>query len=461
MKKNISLLLAVCMSLSVCLVLTACGHTHTYETEWSKDATHHWHACEGEGCTDVADKAEHEWNGGEVTTQPTPDDDGVKTFTCTVCAGTKTEPVEYVADTTVTEDEWSAAFDLGNNFTVTMQATHPVLQQTVTGTQERDGNKFSNLQIMVDDTTGDTIGTNERYSEIVDTVWYDYRYDLANEEFDKIASSSTVAECLTRLYEGFLPQAIRDFGDYTYDEDTDSYVAESIEYMSSAVLNNVSLKFVDGKLVSFSYTMEADGASVPYTISFTYGDAEVTLPTIEESVSTTVTEQEWANAFLFEGSEYVINAVNGDITQNTEFDGSTVKVSGIGGDGNPFEQYFTIEGGNYYFYSVEGSAVRKSDASEDLYNSVKTGAMDNMFVYSNFEYDEDSESYKSIEDISMAAGPSTTLVYSDVEIKFEDGKIISVSFDFSLDGATPTPSTMTVTYGDIATITVPAPTNAD
>ena len=100
MKKLVSLLLAVCMCLSVGVMLTACGdeeHTHTYKTEWAKDATYHWHACEDENCTDVADKAEHVWDEGAITKEATAEADGVKTFTCTVCGETKTEVVEYVA----------------------------------------------------------------------------------------------------------------------------------------------------------------------------------------------------------------------------------------------------------------------------------------------------------------------------------------------------------------------------
>ena len=96
MKKLVSLLLAVCMCLSIGIMLTACGdeeHTHTYKTEWSKDAIHHWHACEGDkadrGCDEITDKAEHTWNGGEVITEATAEADGVKTFTCTVCGQTK------------------------------------------------------------------------------------------------------------------------------------------------------------------------------------------------------------------------------------------------------------------------------------------------------------------------------------------------------------------------------------
>lgn len=107
MKKTVSLLLAVCMCLSIGMLLTSCGHKHTYETEWSKDETHHWYACEGEDCTDVADKAEHTWNDGEVTVEPTAEADGVKTFTCTICGQTKTEPVSFVMDRTIANRVYS------------------------------------------------------------------------------------------------------------------------------------------------------------------------------------------------------------------------------------------------------------------------------------------------------------------------------------------------------------------
>lgn len=105
MKKFISLLLAVCMGLSVGVMLTACDeeHEHTYKTEWAKGTTHHWHECEGETCLEVSDKAEHTWNEGEITTDPTAEADGEKTFTCTVCNATKDEPVEF---TGISEEKW-------------------------------------------------------------------------------------------------------------------------------------------------------------------------------------------------------------------------------------------------------------------------------------------------------------------------------------------------------------------
>ena len=76
------------------------SHTHVAETEWSKDETHHWHACSC-GSSDaeaIFDKAEHTWGEGVVTTEPTYTAVGVKTYTCTVegCGQTKTESVDKV-----------------------------------------------------------------------------------------------------------------------------------------------------------------------------------------------------------------------------------------------------------------------------------------------------------------------------------------------------------------------------
>ena len=64
-------------------------HEHEAATEWKSNDTHHWNACAT--CEDEVElnKAEHVWGEGEVTTQPTETEDGVRTFTCE-CGKTKT-----------------------------------------------------------------------------------------------------------------------------------------------------------------------------------------------------------------------------------------------------------------------------------------------------------------------------------------------------------------------------------
>ena len=62
---------------------------HTYG-EWEKyDEAQHKRTC---ACGDVQ-YADHTWDDGEITTEPTCKDTGVKTYTCTACGETKTETV--------------------------------------------------------------------------------------------------------------------------------------------------------------------------------------------------------------------------------------------------------------------------------------------------------------------------------------------------------------------------------
>ena len=99
MKKIFTLLLFVALGFT----LVACNepedntpHEHTFATEWSHDDTDHWHAATCEHTSEVSGKAAHDWNAGIVTVEPTYDDDGVKTYTCSVCAATKEESVKMV-----------------------------------------------------------------------------------------------------------------------------------------------------------------------------------------------------------------------------------------------------------------------------------------------------------------------------------------------------------------------------
>jgi uncharacterized protein YjdB len=78
---------------TVFLFLVSCRgeHTHTAATEWKSDEYYHWHECTDETCLEMLEKAEHLWDAGVVTTEPTEQSEGVKTYTCSVCSKTKTE----------------------------------------------------------------------------------------------------------------------------------------------------------------------------------------------------------------------------------------------------------------------------------------------------------------------------------------------------------------------------------
>ena len=62
---------------------------HHFSTQWSSDAVNHWHDCTDEDCEEVSEKGPHTFNDGVVTLQPTFEDTGTTTYTCTVCGYTK------------------------------------------------------------------------------------------------------------------------------------------------------------------------------------------------------------------------------------------------------------------------------------------------------------------------------------------------------------------------------------
>lgn len=105
-RKTFIAILAIAMVLVLSLaILTACNSKkHDFSSKWEYDETSHWHECMTKKHSDVADKADHTFNAGVVTTQPTEAAEGVKTLTCTVCGYQKTESVPKLEHT----------FDMGN-----------------------------------------------------------------------------------------------------------------------------------------------------------------------------------------------------------------------------------------------------------------------------------------------------------------------------------------------------------
>ena len=105
-----TILLSVLTLLCSIFILASCGgnnHTHNYSNEWSKDGSYHWQACSG--CEETRNKAEHDWNSGVVTLQPTNTSEGSKTYTCNTCGQTKVDSIP-VLDTHehVFSESWSS-----------------------------------------------------------------------------------------------------------------------------------------------------------------------------------------------------------------------------------------------------------------------------------------------------------------------------------------------------------------
>ena len=74
--------------LTLALVVSSCTldlHTHTYSSEWSSDDTNHWHEATCEHTDKVKNLEKHTSNEGVISTRPTCKDEGVKTYSCSVC----------------------------------------------------------------------------------------------------------------------------------------------------------------------------------------------------------------------------------------------------------------------------------------------------------------------------------------------------------------------------------------
>ncbi|MDD6360569.1 MAG: InlB B-repeat-containing protein [Christensenellaceae bacterium] len=110
----VALILAFVLSLTV---LTACKknkgqnqvHEHSFSETWENDVENHWHVCTGEGCTEISAKAAHTWDSGVITQDATETEDGVKTFTCTVCGRTRTESISALGYTMAFDSQGGSA----------------------------------------------------------------------------------------------------------------------------------------------------------------------------------------------------------------------------------------------------------------------------------------------------------------------------------------------------------------
>lgn len=95
-RKSLFTILAIAIVFVLSLsVLTACNkNKHEFSSEWKNDETSHWHECMTKKHSDVADKADHTFDAGVVTTPATETSEGVLTLTCTVCGFQKTKPID-------------------------------------------------------------------------------------------------------------------------------------------------------------------------------------------------------------------------------------------------------------------------------------------------------------------------------------------------------------------------------
>ena len=250
MKKILSMLLVISMCFTLGTLLAACEEAH-----------------------------EHEWNEGEITTAPTATADGVKTYTCKTCDETKTENVK--ARTEVSAAEWESALALNSEkfvWKMEMELQGTPYQTKISHTVTKNGDKMQAISISTYAIPGMDPVTQEEstYYAKEGDKYYSYVTDgetVEKKEIDKETYDSEM--------EGGISDIFR-FEDFQYANG--AYTAAEItvgEGESATKYANVTLKFVEGKLVALNYSQVEEGGIVVTQSTIAYDNVPaITLPTV-------------------------------------------------------------------------------------------------------------------------------------------------------------------------------------
>lgn len=87
-KKSIfSFVLAICMLVPACFMLSACKeeHKHDFSEKWTTNEIEHWHECTGDDCDEVADKGTHVAGEWIVDVNASCTNDGTQHKECEIC----------------------------------------------------------------------------------------------------------------------------------------------------------------------------------------------------------------------------------------------------------------------------------------------------------------------------------------------------------------------------------------
>ena len=340
---------------NVCDATCECGYerevSHDFATEWSKDETHHYHACKTSGCTEKADieeheydnvcdatcecgyerevshdyewvkdvdghyqdcktdgcdakteKEEHDWDNGEVTTPAQPGVDGVKTFTCLVCGQIKTEPVEYVDDSKykVTEEQWALAMNYSGDMIVYTDMYFLVGEDY----------EFEDRQTLI--VNENLLQMDDEYYQKDGDKYYSYRLTIEGDEnnlfdvYEKEEQDSFYFNMikyqfshLAGLYASF---------EYVIGE---GYCGENVS-VQGVTYNRVVVKIEDGKLIQAITYDVFFGEEMKTVYTLEYTSVELSVPSLErvphvhnyEWYVTSTEHEEYCNCGLNQNQGY-------------------------------------------------------------------------------------------------------------------------------------------------------------
>ncbi len=237
----------------------AAPHTHAFAEAWTTDDTHHWHAATCEHTAEVSEKGEHTFGAGNK---------------CTACQMEK--PGDGM---TVTAEVWAA--ECGKDRTNWVRAGGYDPYTTIV---EVDGsNKWQVSQYI----NGHFDGVEINHLE--NGVCTRYFKGGSDAKYTKMIYEYYQGSYAMFVGELDIVKGVKDeFDSFTYDEESKVYTFDAGDraIMEGLDAKNAVYKvaFENGELVSFILTATLDFGEGPKdcTYNFTFGIANVTIPTADE-----------------------------------------------------------------------------------------------------------------------------------------------------------------------------------
>lgn len=224
------------------------------------------------------DLAEHIWDEGKITKEPTSKENGVKAYNCTVCDKVKLEEIKYEPKTTVKEAGWKNAFNSMNFENVYMAFDEVIVSN---GISQRNLYKIEAKveTVYLQATTYENNQEKDYYAIFQDDHYQwllekdqaieDIMFDIVPDE-DLISAKSFLTD-----YKLDLSQL---FSSFTYNVINKAYEASSVT-LNDVEYKNISVKIEDEKIakIILSYDEEVEHY---LEITFTkYSEADPQPPT--------------------------------------------------------------------------------------------------------------------------------------------------------------------------------------
>ncbi len=233
----------------------------------------------------------HDWNEGETTKEPSEEEDGIITYSCSGCTETYTEIIRSAG-----KNNWNTAFENAasmTNVTVIASLSMKYGDESIIGEAKwlLDGYKMYIYSKQIDANNAENYYEYSEYYAQVNGVDYCYYYDDGEwfMEVDEWGVDYSVEFlCSTE----FLTQLKNSFDKFHYDKVTHTYSAPDFEIVLSDTYSNISLVIVDGIVTQFSYTMTEDDMIETVTMTFqAHNTTTVTLPHIHDWDDGTITTE--------------------------------------------------------------------------------------------------------------------------------------------------------------------------